>query len=218
MSAAEKTSHTLSQSGLGQSGQNLVRIVIASYFLAVSLGLIPGTVAWPLTATFLPEPWADVAGKAVIFTTAYLVLVGAWLRVSALLLATVLFWSSYIENAGGGNLEAFWRDLALIGALILTYTQTLPRAAARRSALRWTPRARRLTPAQTIVPRRVVSVVHPTRTARRPATIPATGPAPQPVARETRMPAPVLRLAAVRAAEPVVENIFRDDPEIAMAG
>lgn len=214
MSAAEKSSHSFNQNGLGQSGQNLVRIVIASYFLAVALGLIPGTVAWPLTATFLPEPWADVAGKAVIFTTAYLVLVGAWLRVSALLLATVLFWSSYIENAGSGNLEAFWRDLALIGALILTYTQTLPRAAARRSALRWTPRARRVTPAPTIVPRRVVSVVHPTRTAQRPAM---SG-APEPVAREVRAPAPVLRLAAVRPAEPVVENIFRDDPEIAMAG
>lgn len=214
MSAAERTSRSLNQGGLGQSGQNLVRIVIASYFVAVSLGLIPGTAAWPLTATFLPEPYADLAGKVVIFTTAYLVLVGAWLRVSALLLATVLFWSSYIENAGSGNLEAFWRDLALIGALILTYTQTLPRAAARRSALRWTPRARRLTPAQTIVPRRVVSVVRPTRTGVRPAASPVS----EPVARETQTPAPILRLAAVRAAEPVVENIFRDDPEIAMAG
>ncbi|MEI2804910.1 hypothetical protein [Albidovulum sp.] len=209
MPAAENTSHSLNQ-----SGQNLVRIVIASYFLAVSVGLIPGTVASPLTGTVLPEPWAGIAGKAVVFATAYLVLVGAWLRVSALLLATVLFWSSYIANAGGGNLEAFWRDLALIGALILTYTQTLPRAAARRSALRWTPRVRRVTPAQTIVPRRVVCVVQPSRTAQRPA-MPAT---PEPVAQEIRAPAPVLRLAAVRAAEPMVENIFRDDPEIAMAG
>lgn len=208
--AAAKTPHNL-----GQNGQNLVRVVIASYFLAVSLGLIPGTVARPLTATFLPDPWADIAGRAVIFSAAYLVLAGAWLRISALLLATVLFWSSYIENAGSGDLGAFWRDLALIGALILTYTQTLPRAAARRSALRWTPRARRVTPAQTIVPRRVVCVVHPTRAALRPA--PAA--TPEPVARdEGRAPAPVLRLAAVRPAEPVVENIFRDDPDIAMAG
>lgn len=214
MSAAEKSSRNLSQCGLGQNGQNLVRVVIASYFLAVSLGLIPGTVAWPLTAPFLPEPYADLAGKAVIFTAAYLVLVGAWLRVSALLLATVLFWSSYIQNAGSGDLEAFWRDLALIGALILTYTQTLPRAAARRSALRWTPRPRRLTPAQTIMPRRVVTVVRPARTAERPALTPA----PAPLAQDVRAPAPVLRLAAVRPAEPIVENIFRDDPEIAMAG
>lgn len=37
MPAAENTSHSLNQ-----SGQNLVRIVIASYFLAVSVGLIRG--------------------------------------------------------------------------------------------------------------------------------------------------------------------------------
>jgi len=203
MSAAEAKPHNLSQ-----SGQNLVRIVIASYFLAVSLGLIPGTVAWPLTAPFLPEPYAAVAGKMVIFMTAYLVLVGAWLRVSALLLATVLFWSSYIENASSGDLEAFWRDLALIGALILTYTQTLPRAAARRAALRWAPRARRLVPAQPVAPRRVITVVRPTRTATRPA--------PKPTAKVS--PAPVLRLASVRDVEPAADNIFRDDPDMALVG
>lgn len=196
MSAARKTSEQLNQ-----SGQNLVRIVIASYFLAVSLGLIPGTVAWPLTAPFLPEPYADVAGKALIFTTAYLVLVGAWLRVSALLLATILFWSSYIENIGSSNLEGFWRDLALIGALILTYTQTLPRASARRAALHWSPRIRRVTPKETIVPRRVVSVV---RTAR---------------PNEARVAAPqVVRLDSVRPRDAIsVENIFRDDPAMAIA-
>src|SRR5690606_24543421 len=118
-----------------------------------------------------------------------------------------------IENTGSGDLEAFWRDLALIGALILTYTQTLPRAAARRAALRWTPRARRLAPAQPVTPRRVVTMVRPKRTAERPAPapVPATVPAPP--------PAPVLRLASVRTVEPAVENIFRDDdPDRVRAG
>ncbi len=195
-----------------QTGQNLVRIVIASYFLAVAVGLIPGTDASPLTATFLPEPYAGAAGQTVIFVTAYLVLVGVWLRVAALLLATVLFWSSYIHNTAAGDLEAFWRDLALIGALILTYTQTLPRAATRRAALRWTPRARRLTPVQAVAPRRIVTVVRPTRTAERPVPAPAAVVEPAPAA------APVLRLASVRTAEPTVENIFRDDPNLAMVG
>jgi len=198
---------------LGQSGQNLVRIVIASYFLAVAVGLIPGTDASPLTAAVLPEPYAAAVGQTVIFITAYLVLVGVWLRMAALLLATVLFWSSYIENTGSGDLEAFWRDLALIGALILTYTQTLPRAAARRAALRWTPRARRLAPAQPVTPRRVVTMVRPKRTAERPA------PAPVPAMEPAPPPAPVLRLASVRTVEPAVENIFRDDdPDRVMAG
>lgn len=204
---------------LGQSGQNLVRVVIASYFLAVALGLIPGTDASPLTAAILPEPYAVAASQTVIFVTAYLVLVGVWLRAAALLLANVLFWSSYIENVGTGDLEAFWRDLALIGALILTYTQTLPRAASRRAALRWTPRARRLVPSQIVAPRRVVTVVRPVRATERPApaasaaAMASPAPAPEPTPASL---APVVRLASFRSAEPVVENIFRDDPDFAM--
>lgn len=202
MLAGNTNSHNL-----GQGGQNLVRIVIASYFLAVSLGLIPGTTAGSLTAAFLPEPHAEAAGKLVIFAAGYLVLVGVWLRASALFLATVLFWSSYIANAGTGEIEAFWRDLALIGALILTYTQTLPRAAARRSALRWSPRARRMVPAHPVVPRRVVAVVRATRTLERPTT--------ELVSRKPQL----VRLAAVRPLQPAEEeNIFRDDPAIALAG
>src|SRR5690606_1081164 len=114
---------------LGQSGQNLVRIVIASYFLAVAVGLIPGTDASPLTAAVLPEPYAAAVGQTVIFITAYLVLVGVWLRMAALLLATVLFCSSDIENTGSGLRQAFWRELAPVGALGLAATATLPLAA-----------------------------------------------------------------------------------------
>lgn len=201
MSAAER-----SHDHLNQSGQNLVRVVIASYFLAVALGLIPGTTAVSLTAAFLPEPHAEAVGKLVIFAAGYLVLVGVWLRASALFLATVLFWSSYIANAGTGDLEAFWRDLALIGALILTYTQTLPRAATRRSALRWSPSARRVVPAHPVVPRRVVTIVRPARTLERP--VPVAAKRPQPV-----------RLVAVRPAEAQVsDNIFRDDEGMALVG
>jgi uncharacterized membrane protein YphA (DoxX/SURF4 family) len=184
---------------LNQTGQNLVRVVIASYFLAVALGLIPGTAALPLTEPFLPAPYADAASKAVIFATAYLVLIGVWLRFSALLLATVLFWSSYITNIGANNLEGFWRDLALIGALILTYTQTLPRAANRRALLRITRRPRHITPARPITPRRPMSSAA--------------------AARQVEVVASVPRLRVVaRTAEPISgDNIFRDDPEIALA-
>jgi uncharacterized membrane protein YphA (DoxX/SURF4 family) len=190
---------TAQTQNLSQNGQNLVRIVIASYFLAISLGLIPGTAALPLTEPFLPEPYADAASKAIIFATAYLVLVGVWLRFSALLLATVLFWSSYIENIGAGDLEGFWRDLALIGALILTYTQTLPRAERRRAAVRWTRRVRHITPARIVTPRRPMSSA---ATVRHDAMLEAM---------------PRLRIVS-RNTEPISgDNIFRDDPEIALA-
>lgn len=209
----------LTNTQLNQSGQNLVRIVIASYFLAVSLGLIPGTVAWPLTAPFLPEPYADLAGKAVIFTTAYLVLVGAWLRVSALLLATVLFWSSYIQNIGSDNLEGFWRDLALIGALILTYTQTLPRANSRRSALHWKPRARRIAPTPTVAPRRVVTV--PRRVlpvSERPVLAQPVSARPEFLSHQSAHPQPARGMSGRPQLELVSsDNIFRDDPDLALA-
>lgn len=176
-------------STLSQSGQNLVRVVIASYFLAVALGIIPGTGALPLTAAFLAAPYADAASTAIVFATAYLVLIGVWLRPSALLLATILFWSSYIENIGAGNVEEFWRDLALIGALILTYTQTLPRAENRRAAFRWSRRVRHVTPTRIVTPRRLV----------------------------TSRAAPGLRLVASTDTPLPGDNIFRDDPDLALA-
>lgn len=204
MSAAEISSHNLSQ-----GGQNLVRVLIASYFLAVPLGLIAGTGAGPLAAALLPAPYAEPAGRVIVFVTAYLVLAGIWLRAAALLLATLVFWSSYIGNAQSGDFAAFWRDLALIGGLILTYTQTLPRAGRRRAMLRWTPTARRVAPAPPVTPRRVVTLVRPSRSSARPA-LPAVE-APTPAA------APVLRLAAVRAEDQPDENIFREDPDLALA-
>ncbi|SPH17957.1 hypothetical protein DEA8626_01486 [Defluviimonas aquaemixtae] len=183
---------------LNQSGQNLVRILIASYFLAVSVGFIPGTVATPLTAWLLPAADAELAARVIVFATAYLVLVGAWLRLSALVLANLLFWSSYIGNATAGNVEAFWRDIALIGALMLTYTQTLPRAARHRAALHWTPRVRKLrpsraseTPVTPVMPRRVV------------------------VAPRAEAPRPDNTKLMTQSGRD--ENIFRDDYELALA-
>jgi uncharacterized membrane protein YphA (DoxX/SURF4 family) len=205
-----------SSDNLNQTGQNLVRVLIASYFLAIGVGLIPGTNASPLTSLVLPEHLAVPAGKAVVFVCAYLVLVGIWLRVTALLLATVLFWSSYMANLPQ-DLEGFWRDLALVGALMLTYTQTLPRALIRRAVLRHIPGVRRVRPGTPVRPRRVTSA--PT----------ADGAAP---------PEPMIAEAPVRPDDPYLptflragpsfdpsplsehdacDNIFREDRELSLA-
>lgn len=184
---------------LDQTGQNLVRILIASYFLAVAIGLIPGTGITALSAQILPEGKAAIVGNGVLFALSYLVLVGAWLRVSALLLATLVFWSSYVAHMGV-NLEAYWRDMALVGALILTYTQTQPRAERRRSALRWTPGARRVDAATPIRPRRVLAAHSRVQPMRRVVATTAA----QPVG---------TRLRLVETAD--CDNIFRDDPDLA---
>ena len=49
-----------------------------------------------------------------------MVLIGVGRRVAALLLSLLLFWASYLTMYMGNDLGAFWRDLALIGGLLLT--------------------------------------------------------------------------------------------------
>jgi uncharacterized membrane protein YphA (DoxX/SURF4 family) len=149
---------------LNQCGQNVVRILIASYFIAVSTGLISGTNLVALTRFFLPEHAAGAVAAVALFTMGFLVLTGVFLRVTAMLLALTLFWSSFIAAFQAPSYAAigdFWRDLALIGALILTYAARMPRAESRRQVARFTPRVRRIQDCaakpKAVVPRRVCS-------------------------------------------------------------
>ena len=80
---------------LGPTAQNLLRIVIASFFLAGALGLVPGTDLTPMLDKFLPEDISASLGAAVVFTLAYLVMIGVWLRGAALTLGILTFWASY---------------------------------------------------------------------------------------------------------------------------
>lgn len=187
---------------LSATGANLIRILIASYFLALGAGIIPGTDVSALFAAVLPAPYAGFLAGGIVFVLAYLVLIGAWLRPAALLLALVVFWSSYISVSHMGfaeQLGGFWRDMALIAALILTYAETDPRARSRRGAFRSVRAPRRLVVRdEMILPRRV----HSARAPKAPV-IPFR-PAPK-TAVET---APQLR------ADDSV-NVFRDDFDIA---
>lgn len=184
---------TVIAENLNQSGQNIVRILIASYFIAVSLGMIPGTDGSVLAQQVFPDPAAKYIGNTVVFTLAYLVMMGIWLRPAALLLALTMFWSSYIANFGTDNtldIGDFWRDLALIGALILTYAQSGPRATSRRAMLRWTPKARQIKPDKTVMPRRIASA----KSIRAKIT-------------------PLAPHIAARNLPPVVENIFVEEAD-----
>lgn len=211
---------------LTATGANLIRIVIASYFLALGAGVIPGTDVSALFSAVLPPPWAALLSGALVFGLAYLVLVGVWLRPAALLLALVMFWASYISAAQAGfgpQLGSFWRDMALIAALILTYAETDPRARTRRAALRSLRAPRRLlTSDERVAPRRVFSASAP-----KAPVIPF-----RPAAALTQLarPAPAFTFASLRqsadreiqASRPstsqVELNVFRDDFDIARAG
>ncbi|SDK36628.1 hypothetical protein [Aliiruegeria lutimaris] len=145
---------------LGPTAQNLLRILIASYFLAGAVGLIPGTDLTALTDRFMPAHISSPFGSALVFSLAYLVMIGVWLRGAALTLGILTFWASYLRMMDLGlqsELGIFWRDLALIASLMLTYAEPDRTAARNRGIVRWN--RRRVVQPRRITPRRVENAV-----------------------------------------------------------
>ncbi len=99
------------------------RILIASYFVAESIGLIidPNSMGQFLSKSQIPGYllWPN-AGFELIASLA--ILVGFQTRTAAALLALYLFWTGFILNYKPGDpvaIGAFWRDLAMIGGLLM---------------------------------------------------------------------------------------------------
>lgn len=106
------------------STQSVVRILISSYFIALAFGVFPGTDISVLLEDFLPFWMATALTHTAVFLLAVMILVGLQRRAAALLLSIIVFWASYMvlmEAPTADVLGGFWRDLALIGALIMTY-------------------------------------------------------------------------------------------------
>jgi putative oxidoreductase len=101
------------------------RVLIASFYLAAALGLIvdPNSLAAVFKNSILPDyfRWPDLW---IQLAAALAILVGYQTRTAALLLAIHIFWSSFIVNYVNGDFDtisAFWKDLAMIGGLIMVY-------------------------------------------------------------------------------------------------
>ena len=124
---------------LDQVGLNIIRIIIGSYFMAVSLDIVKGVRPDILLRPFMSNVQADLVGSSVLLLLSVLVMAGVCLRLAALSLALFVFSSSLLENFttyAPENLSHFWRDVTLICAVILSYGN-LDRAGLRRaSALR----------------------------------------------------------------------------------
>jgi len=106
------------------TGHSAIRLLIVSYFMALALGLIKGTDLAVLATPFMPETLAKIASGLSVLGLSVMILFGFHRRLAALLLAIILFWCSYLASVSPAGLEdigSFWRDLALIGALLLTY-------------------------------------------------------------------------------------------------
>lgn len=128
-----------------------LRVMIASYFLAVSLNLIPGTDLGLLFAVVLPEPYSGAIAAGLIFLFSFMIMIGMAMRLAALMIALITFFSSYLTMVQMGvqnELGSYWRDIALIAALLLTYSEPKFGAARSRKVLH-----------RKIVPRRIDAIL-----------------------------------------------------------
>lgn len=140
-------------------GLNLIRIVIGSYLVAVSLGVIQGFDHAALFRPLIPGVWANLAGTAVLFGLAACFIAGIHLRIFALALALFVLASSLtamVSRFDAGAASVLWHDLVLVCAILLSYAP-LRRRELRHAALILRLRARRFGRRRTrgIRPRRV---------------------------------------------------------------
>lgn len=105
------------------SGHSVVRLLIVSYFVALSFGVIEGTDISVLVSAVLPETFAQIVASGIVLALCAMILFGWHRQAAALILALSVFWASYLAMIASPDeqLGAFWRDLALIGALVLSY-------------------------------------------------------------------------------------------------
>lgn len=108
-----------------------LRILIASYFIAVALRIIPGTDFSALIRLIADPQTANLLTAVTVFSLSYMVMIGCYLRAASLLLGLMTFFAAFIGfvgTTGGADLSAFWRDIALVAALMLTYVNDTERA------------------------------------------------------------------------------------------
>lgn len=102
------------------SPQGIMRLLVLSYFIAASLGWVGDALVIDFMIPLLPADVAVRVMQGLTLALAALILIGFGRKPAALVLALVVFFSSYTALYAGGDISAFWRDLALIGALLMT--------------------------------------------------------------------------------------------------
>ena len=111
----------------GPTGLNLLRILISSYFIAVSLSLVKGTDLTALAVLMLPGNLGIFAANTMVFILAYIVLMGMWMRPAVWALASYVLASSLYATtltASPEIMSDLWRDIALVAGLLLSCIST----------------------------------------------------------------------------------------------
>lgn len=102
----------------------VARVVIASFFIAKSVGFIidPNSLEAVFARLPLLPDYFTWPNQMFQFVAAMFILLGFQTRLAAALLAIHVFWSSFILNYAPGDPVAiafFWKDLALMAGLMM---------------------------------------------------------------------------------------------------
>lgn len=136
----------------------MIRLIISSYFIAISLGQIEG-----LTPGYIFQGWmsanhAEVLGVSIMAGTSLFIFFGLFLRFSCLYLALLVLSSSVAENIfakGMSSPEALWSDIVMVSVLLLLYGGMTRQGLSDSRLLRLFHKNRRIKPGHSIAPRRI---------------------------------------------------------------
>ncbi|MEO0752858.1 MAG: hypothetical protein AAFY25_13780 [Pseudomonadota bacterium] len=114
---------------MDQSGLNLIRVVIGSYFCAIALGVPSGFDPHFLLGLILPDAVARVLGSVALLALSVTFICGVMLRSIALILAGFLI-SSCLGTAMTGDVHPgtgmLWQSCAFAAAILLCYGPLKP--------------------------------------------------------------------------------------------
>jgi uncharacterized membrane protein YphA (DoxX/SURF4 family) len=147
---------------LNAAAQIVLRLFIASYFMATALGIVPGTELGVLFSAVLAPMAASILAGAIVFLLSFMIMIALHTRLAALLLGLMTFYASYLTMISLGvadELGDFWRDLTLVAALMLTYGGSAGADGPRPRRLWFRHVAPRRVTAQHHTPRRALSAV-----------------------------------------------------------
>jgi hypothetical protein len=136
----------------------MIRIVIGSYFMAISLGLVQGLDQRAIFAPLLGLEMGDLIGTTLLFAITMAFMLGLYLGVTSVMLALFVLVSSIMQNFtpfNAQNIPAFWHDLTLICGILLSYFSLKTTVRRRTSFVGRRYVSRVVTDAKSITPRRV---------------------------------------------------------------
>ncbi len=144
------------------TGLNLIRLIIGSYFMAISLGLVQGVDHRAIFAPIFGLQTGDLIGTTVLFAISAAFMSGLYLRTTSLMLALFVLTSSLIETFmpfQPQNISAFWRDLTLMCGVLLSYYSLKPADMQRASLVGRRYISRVVKTSEQVTPRRVTPSV-----------------------------------------------------------